>query len=85
MEKSNLRLAPPTEVKRTVVLARRPNAELRTREHLTAGEVEALIEAAKANLSWDFIGAGARSITWIWFRSLMPKRCGSTPLLQQFA
>ena len=49
MEKSNLRLAPPTEVKRTVVLARRPNAELRTREHLTAGEVEALIEAAKAN------------------------------------
>jgi hypothetical protein len=40
MEKSNLRPAPPTEVKRTVVLARRPNAELRTREHLTAGEVE---------------------------------------------
>jgi type 1 fimbriae regulatory protein FimB/type 1 fimbriae regulatory protein FimE len=28
---------------------RRPNAELRTREHLTAGEVEALIEAAKQN------------------------------------
>jgi hypothetical protein len=28
---------------------RRPNAELRTREHLTPGEVNALIEAAKAN------------------------------------
>jgi type 1 fimbriae regulatory protein FimB/type 1 fimbriae regulatory protein FimE len=28
---------------------RRPNAELRTREHLTAGEVDALIEATKAN------------------------------------
>ena len=28
---------------------RRPNAELRTREHLTPSEVEALIEAAKAN------------------------------------
>jgi hypothetical protein len=30
------------------VLTRRPNAELRTREHLTAGEIEALVEAAKA-------------------------------------
>ena len=28
---------------------RRPNAELRTREHLTEREVEKLIEAAKAN------------------------------------
>jgi integrase len=28
---------------------RRPNAELRTREHLTPGEVEALVEATKAN------------------------------------
>ena len=28
---------------------RRPNAELRTREHLTPGEVETLIEAAKGN------------------------------------
>ena len=30
-------------------VARRPNAELRTREHLTPGEVDALIDAAKAN------------------------------------
>jgi hypothetical protein len=28
---------------------RQPNAELRTREHLTQAEVERLIEAAKAN------------------------------------
>jgi hypothetical protein len=28
---------------------RRPNAELRPREHLTPGEVDSLIEAAKAN------------------------------------
>ena len=28
---------------------RRPNAELRTREYLTAAEIESLIEAAKGN------------------------------------
>jgi type 1 fimbriae regulatory protein FimB/type 1 fimbriae regulatory protein FimE len=49
MIKSYLKLLPPTEVNRTVVPTRRPNAELRTREHLTAGEVEALVEAAKKN------------------------------------
>jgi integrase len=49
MAKSALRLVTPTEVFRTVAPTRRPNAELRTREHLTPGEVEALIEAAKAN------------------------------------
>ena len=32
-----------------VAPTRRPNAELRTREHLTPGEVEAMVEAAKAN------------------------------------
>jgi hypothetical protein len=36
-------LVSPTEVNRTVAPTRRPNAELRTREHLTAGEVEALV------------------------------------------
>jgi integrase len=40
----------PTTVNRTV---RRPNAELRTREHLTADEVERLIEVAKANRQGD--------------------------------
>jgi integrase len=49
MAKSHLKLVTPTEVNRTVAPTRRPNAELRTREHLTPGEVEALIEAAKAN------------------------------------
>jgi hypothetical protein len=49
MAKSHLKLVAPTEVNRTVAPTRRPNAELRTREHLTPGEVDALIEAAKAN------------------------------------
>jgi site-specific recombinase XerC len=45
----HLKLVTPTEVNRTVAPVRRPNAELRTREHLTPGEVEALVETAKAN------------------------------------
>jgi integrase len=49
MAKSALRLVAPTEVFRTVAPTRRPNAELRTREHLTPREVDALGEAAKAN------------------------------------
>ena len=49
MAKSHLKLVAPTEVNRTVAPTRRPNAELRTREHLTPGEVDTLIEAAKAN------------------------------------
>jgi integrase len=49
MAKSKLRLVSPTHENRTVVPRRRPNAELRTREHLTEREVERLIEAAKAN------------------------------------
>jgi integrase len=47
--KSKQRLVSPTNEKRTVAPRRRPNAELRTREHLTGREVERLIEAAKAN------------------------------------
>ena len=49
MAKSKLRLVSPTNENRTVAPRRRPNAELRTREHLTEREVERLIEAAKAN------------------------------------
>jgi type 1 fimbriae regulatory protein FimB/type 1 fimbriae regulatory protein FimE len=49
MAKSHLKLVAPTKILRTVTPSRRPNAEIRTREHLTPGEVEALIEAAKAN------------------------------------
>jgi integrase len=46
MENSSSLAVAPATVNRTV---RRPNAELRTREHLTADEVERLIEAASAN------------------------------------
>jgi integrase len=49
MAKSALRLVAPTIVNRTVAPTRRPNAELRTREHLTPGEVDGLVEAAKGN------------------------------------
>jgi hypothetical protein len=35
MAKSHLKLVTPTEVNRTVAPTRRPNAELRTGEHLT--------------------------------------------------
>jgi hypothetical protein len=41
MAKSHLELVTPTEVNRTVAPVRRPNAQFRTREHLTPGEVEA--------------------------------------------
>jgi type 1 fimbriae regulatory protein FimB/type 1 fimbriae regulatory protein FimE len=48
--KPRLKLVRPTTENRTVDMpVRRPNAELRTREYLTAAEVEKLTEAAKAN------------------------------------
>jgi integrase len=49
MAKSKLLLVSPTNENRTVTPRRRPNAELRTREHLTEREVERLMEAAKQN------------------------------------
>jgi integrase len=50
MTKTNLRLVAPATEKRTVAMpTRRPNAELRPREHLTQIEVEKLIKAAKGN------------------------------------
>ena len=49
MAKSHLELATPTEANQTVARARRPGAELQTREHLTPDEVELLVAAAKAN------------------------------------
>ena len=49
MAKSTLRLVSPAKVNRTVTPKRRPNAELRPREHLTEREVEKLIEAAERN------------------------------------
>jgi integrase len=59
MRKPNLRLISPTIVKRTVMPTRRPNSELRPREHLTEREVEKLIAAAKGNRH------GARDSTMI--------------------
>ena len=49
MAKSNLKLVTPATEKRTVVPTRRPNADLRTREHLTEAEVERLLKATKGN------------------------------------
>jgi type 1 fimbriae regulatory protein FimB/type 1 fimbriae regulatory protein FimE len=49
MAKSALRLVAPTEEIRTVAPGRRKNTELRTREYLTTGEVDTLIDAAKGN------------------------------------
>ena len=49
MTKTALKLVSPATEKRTVTPRRRPNAELRPREHLTEREVEKLIEAAKGN------------------------------------
>jgi integrase len=49
MGKPHLRIVAPTIENRTVTPKRPPNAELRTREYLTEGEVERLLEAAKSN------------------------------------
>ena len=49
MSKSNVIVLTPSTVKRTITPRRPPNAELRTREHLTDTEVEALIEVVKEN------------------------------------
>ncbi len=49
MRKSALQLVTPTTVLRTVMPKRRPNVELRTREHLTEAEVERLMAKAKDN------------------------------------
>ena len=48
MAKSALRPVAPSAVNRTVAPTRRPNVERRTREHLAPGDVETLMQAAKA-------------------------------------
>ncbi len=47
MDNSTLAMVAPATINRTVL--RRPNAELRTREHLTTDEVEKLIDSASTN------------------------------------
>ena len=49
MAKSHLKLVTPATVRRTVTPKRLPNADLRTREHLTEAEVERLMKAARGN------------------------------------
>ena len=52
MSKSVLRLVSPATENRTVersMPSRRPNADIRPREHLTEREVEKLIAAARGN------------------------------------
>ena len=49
MTKSHLKLVTPSTVNRTVTPRRPPNADLRTREHLTEPEVERLMDAARKN------------------------------------
>lgn len=49
MTKSHLKLVTPAIVKRTVTPTRLPNADLRSREHLTEAEVERLMAAARKN------------------------------------
>jgi hypothetical protein len=46
MTKAHLTLVTPSIVNRTVMPQRRPNADLRTREHLTEVEVQRLMDAA---------------------------------------
>jgi integrase len=47
--KSHLKLVAPGSVNRTVTPKRPPNADLRTREYLTEGEVERLLAATRGN------------------------------------
>jgi integrase len=49
MAKTHLKLVAPSTKKRTVMPTRRPNAELRTREHLKESELEKLMAAVKNN------------------------------------
>ena len=49
MAKPRFKVVAPRAVNRTVTPLRRPNAELRTREHLTETEVERLMKAASGN------------------------------------
>jgi len=49
MANTTLKLVSPATENRTVTLLRRPNAELRPREHLTEREIDKLFEAAKGN------------------------------------
>ena len=59
MAKARLKPVSPATAKRTVMPTRRPNSEIRPREHMTEREVEKLITAAKGSRH------GARDSTMI--------------------
>jgi hypothetical protein len=64
MDKSHLKLVAPAEVNRIVAPTRRPNAELRTREHLTPGEVEAAKANRHGHRAWPSgMGSGRPSLS----------------------
>ncbi|MGZ3355956.1 MAG: tyrosine-type recombinase/integrase [Isosphaeraceae bacterium] len=63
MAKSHLKLVAPTIENRTVIPRRRPNAELRSREHLTETEVDKLVQAAKHN-RWGHRDATMILVAW---------------------
>jgi integrase len=68
---TTLKLVSPETENRTVTPLRRPNAELRLRDHLTEREIDKLVEAAKAN-RW-----GQRDSTIILIAGLRPSElCG---------
>jgi hypothetical protein len=70
-----LSLVSPVTENRTVAPAtprRRPNSELRTREHLTPAEVDSLVEAAKRNrwgrrdaTMWILLASEGRIRFWL--------------------
>jgi type 1 fimbriae regulatory protein FimB/type 1 fimbriae regulatory protein FimE len=49
LDETHLRLVAPATVNRTVGPTRRPNRELRSREHLTEAEIDKLLAATKGN------------------------------------
>ena len=61
--KSPLKLVAPTLENRTVTPRRRPNAEIRTREHLTETEIEKLLKAA-GNSRWGHRDATMILVTY---------------------
>ena len=77
MGNMHLKLVTPTTEKRTVTPKRAKNADLRTREYLTAEEVEALMAAARQNR----YGHRDATMILIAFRHGLPRFRGRGPSL----
>jgi len=63
VSKAHLKRVTPSTINRTVRPKRLPNSDLRTREYLTAGEVERLITAAKGS-RWSHRDAAMILVTY---------------------